>query len=176
MFAFINNNFRGNYSRAASFKLNATTDSGANWFGIQPTHVYNVVDIAATNPTTLLWGGGITGSTLIANGIYVGFQSNATWSGGQAQYIRLLDTTAGMTATNVNDMFLNADRFAAPVLTGLSNRTVAAGGTLAFAVNYTKDAGDTVELACASTLPPGTWSFTGPNAFSFSPTTNEALV
>jgi hypothetical protein len=127
VFAFINNNFRGNYSRAASFKLNATTDSGANWFGIQPTHVYNVVDIATTNPTTLLWGGGITGSTLIANGIYVGFQSNATWSGGQAQLIRLLDTTAGMTATHVNDMFLNADRFAAPVLTGLSNRTVAVG-------------------------------------------------
>jgi len=176
VFAFINNNFRGNYSRAASFKLNATTDSGANWFGIQPTHVYNVVDIAATNPTTLLWGGGITGSTLIANGIYVGFQSNATWSGGQAQYIRLLDTTAGMTATNVNDMFLNADRFAAPVLTGLSNRTVAVGDTLAFAVNYTKDAGDAVELSCASTLAPNNWTFTAPNSFSFAPTTNDLGV
>ena len=177
VFAFINNNFRADYSRAGSFRLNATNAAGANWFGIQPTHVYNVVDLAATNPTTMLWDApGQTGSTLIANGIYVGFQSNATWSGGQAQFLRLLDITAGMTPTNVNDMFANADRFAAPVLTGLSNRTVAAGGTLAFAVNYTKDAGDTVELACASTLPPGTWSFTGPNAFSFSPTTNELGV
>lgn len=176
VFAFVNNNFRSNYSRAASFKLNATTDSGANWFGIQPTHVYNVVDIAATNPTTLLWGGGITGSTLIADGIYVGFQSNATWSGGQAQYIRLLDTTAGMTATNVNDMFLFADRFAAPVLTGLSNRTVSVSNELAFAVNYTKDAGDTVELSCASTLAPNNWTFTAPNSFSFTPTTNDLGV
>lgn len=176
VFAFINNNFRGDYARAGSFRLNATNAAGANWFGIQPTHVYNVVDLAATNPTTLLWGGGITGSTLIANGIYVGFQSNATWSGGQAQFIRLLDTTAGMTATNVNDMFANADRYAAPVLTGLSNRTVAAGGTLAFDVNFTQDPGDTVELSCASTLAPGTWSFTAPNDFSFSPTTNELGV
>jgi hypothetical protein len=71
-----------------------------------------------------------------------------------------------MTATNVNDMFANEDRYAAPVLTGLSNRTVAAGGTLAFAVNYTKDPSDTVELACASTLAPGTWSFTAPKTTS----------
>ncbi len=176
VFAFINNNFRADYSRAASFKLNATTDSGANWFGIQPSHVYNVVDIAATNPTTLLWGGGITGSTLIANGIYVGFQSNATWSGGQAQFIRLLDITAGMTATNVNDMFLNEDRYAAPVLTGLSNRTVSVSNTLAFTVNYTQDAGDSVALSCASTLAPGSWSFTAPNNFSFTPTTNDLGV
>ncbi|MGD9613459.1 MAG: hypothetical protein AB7V22_11245, partial [Kiritimatiellia bacterium] len=177
VFAFINNDFRANYARAASFKLDAATDSGANWFGIQPAHVYNVVDLAATNPTTLLWEApGQTGSTLIANGIYVGFQSNATWSGGQAQFLRLLDVTAGMTPTNVNDLFANADRFAAPVLTGLSNRTVVADGTLAFAVNFTQDAGDAVELSCASTLAPGTWSFTAPNSFSFSPTTNELGV
>ena len=173
VFAFINNNFRGSQTRAASFKLNAVTASGANWFGIQPTHVYNVVNIAATNPTTLLWGGGITGSTLIANGIYVGFQTNATFSGGQAQYIRLLDITAGMTPTNVNDMYANMDRFAAPVLTGLSNRTVSVGDTLAFTVNVNKDAGDTVELSCASTLAPNHWTFTAPNSFSFTPTTND---
>ena len=176
VFAFVNNNFRSNYVRAGSFNLGATTASGANWFGIQPTHVYNVVNIAATNPTTLLWGAGITGSTLIANGIYVGFASNATWSGGQAQYIRLLDTTAGMTATNVNDMFANADRYEAPVLTGLSNRTVAVSNTLAFTVNYTKEAGDSVTLSCASTLAPDHWTFTAPNSFSFTPTTNDLGV
>ena len=176
VFAFINNNFRANYSRAASFKLNATTDSGANWFGIQPSHVYNVVDLASTNPTALLWGGGITGSTLIANGIYVGFQSNATWSGGQAQYIRLLDTTAGMGPTNVNDMFLNEDRLDAPVIAPISNRTVAVSNTLAFAVNVTNDPADTVVLSCASTLAPTHWTFTAPNNFSFTPATNETGV
>ena len=176
VFAFVNNNFRANYARAASFKLNATTDSGANWFGIQPTHVYNVVNLAATNPATMLWGGGITGSTLIASGIYVAFQSNTTWYGGQAQYLRLLDTTAGMTATNVNDMFANEDRYAAPVLTGLSNRTVSVSNTLAFSVTFTQDPGDSVALSCASTLAPGTWSFTAPNSFSFTPTTNELGV
>ena len=177
VFAFVNNNFRSNYNRAASFKLDAATPSGANWFGIQPAHVYNVVNIAATNPTTMLWGsGGITGSTLIANGIYVGFESNATWYGGQAQFLRLLDVTAGMTATNVNDMFATADRYAAPVLTGLSNRTVTVGDTLAFAVNYTQDAGDSVALSCDSTLAPNNWDFTAPNNFSFTPTTNDLGV
>lgn len=177
VFAFVNNNFRGNYSRAASFKLNATTASGANWFGIQPTHVYNVVNLAATNPTTLLWGGGITGSTLIANGIYVGFQSNATWSGGQAQYIRLLDTTAGMTATNVNDMFLNEDRLAAPVIAPISNRTVAVSNTLSFNVQVTKDPADSVSVSCASTLDTNHWTFTGTNyLFSFTPAGDETGV
>mgnify|MGYP003601668790 CR=1 FL=1 len=176
VFAFINNNFRADYSRAGNFRLNATNSAGANWFGIQPTHVYNVVNLAATNPTTLLWGGGITGSTLIANGIYVGFQSNATWSGGQAQYIRLLDTTAGMTATNVNDMFLNEDRLPAPVIATISNRTVAVSNTLAFAVDVAKDPADVVELTCQSDLAPNHWTFTAPNNFSFTPATNETGV
>ena len=176
VFAFINNNFRANPARAASFKLNATTTSGANWFGIQPTHVYNVVDIAATNPTTLLWGGGITGSTLIANGIYVGFQTNATFSGGQAQFIRLLDVTAGMTATNVNDMFANESRLPAPAIAPISNRTVAVSNTLAFAVNVTQAPGDAVTLTCQSTLAPNHWTFTAPNNFSFTPATNETGV
>ena len=177
VFAFVNNNFRGNYARAASFKLNATTASGANWFGIQPSHVYNVVDIAATNPTTLLWGGGITGSTLIASGIYVGFQSNTTWNGGQVQYLRLLDTTAGMTATNVNDMFLNEDRLDAPVIAPISNRTVAVSNTLSFNVQITKDPADSVDVTCASTLDTNHWTFTGTNyLFSFTPATNETGV
>ncbi len=177
VFAFINNNFRANFNRAASFKLNATTDSGANWFGIQPTHVYNVVDIAATNPTTLLWGGGITGSTLIASGIYVGFQSNATFTGGQAQFLRLLDTTAGMTATNVNDMYANEDRLDAPVIAAISNRTVSVGNTLSFTVNVTKDPADSVDVSCASTLAPNHWTFSGTNyLFSFTPATNETGV
>ncbi|HAL92967.1 MAG TPA: hypothetical protein DCM68_08095 [Verrucomicrobia bacterium] len=176
VFAFINNNFRANYNRAGNFKLNATNTAGANWFGIQPAHAYNVINIAATNPTTTLWETNKLGSELVANGIYVGFQSNATWSGGQAQFIRLLDITAGMTATNVNDMFLNADRLPAPVIATISNRTVAVSNTLAFAVQVTQDPADTVVLACASTLAPSNWTFTAPNNFSFTPAADETGV
>jgi len=173
VFVFVNNNFRANESRGGSFKVDAVTGTGANWFGIQADHLYNVVDIASANPTNYLWGAGTPGSELLANGIYVGFQSNATYQGGQAQYIRLLDRTAGMTATSVNDMFANPDRYPAPVITGLSNRTISVGATLAFSVNVTQDPADTVTLACASTLAPNNWDFTAPNSFSFTPVTGE---
>ncbi len=177
VFAFVNNNFRADYNRAGSFKLNATTDSGANWFGIQPDHVYNVVNIAATNPTTLLWSPSKTGSTIIAEGIYVGFQSNATWSGGQAQFLRLLDITAGMTGTTVNDMFLNEARLPAPVISPISNRVVAVSNTLAFTVMVTKDPADSVSVTCASTLDTNHWTFTGTNyLFSFTPEPGETGV
>lgn len=174
VFVFVNNDFRANQSRAASFLVNATVD-GKNWFGIDPTHTYNVVDIVSKNPTNLLWGAGIVGSQLIANGIYVGFQTNDTFYGGQAQYIRLLDITAGMTPTNVNDLFLNEDRIPAPVLSIQSNRTVAAGSTLSFPVSYTKDPADTVTLSALSTLAPNNWSLSGTN-FVFTPATNELGV
>ena len=176
VFAFVNNNFRANQSRAASFMVNATAPGGGNWFGIQPTHTYNVVNLCATNSTQLLWGAGILGSTIIADGIYVGFQAADSFTGGQVQYIRLLDTTAGMTATNVNDMFLNEARIPAPVVTPISNRTVSVSNTLAITVGVSKDPADTVTLSCQSTLPPGAWSFTAPNNFSFTPTTNELGV
>lgn len=170
VFAFVNNNFRANQARAASFFVNATVAGGANWFGIQPSHTYNVVNLAATNPATLLWGAGILGSDLIANGIYVGFQPSDSFTGGQAQYIRLLDITAGMGPTNVNDMFLNEVRIPAPVINGLSNRTVAVSNTLAFTLSVTKATNDVVTLECLSTLPPGAWSFSGPGNFTFTPT------
>ena len=172
VFAFINNNFRANYNRAASFKVDATT-GGNNWFGIQPTHSYNVVNIAATNPTTLLWTTNKLGSTIITEGIYVGFQSNATWSGGQAQFLRLLDISAGMTPTTVNNMFTNDNRLLAPVIVPVSNRTVAVSNTLAFTVTVNKDPADTVNLTCQSTLAPSNWTFTAPGNFSFTPGAGE---
>ena len=174
VFAFINNDFRTGYNRAGNFKLNATNSSGANWFGIQPEHVYNVVNIAATNPATMLWPApGFTGSTIIANGIYVGFQSNATWSGGQAQFLRLLDITEGMGPTDVNDLFLNEDRLPAPVIAPISNRTATVSNTLAFSVQVSKDPADVVELTCQSDLAPNHWTFTAPNNFSFTPAADE---
>jgi len=177
VFAFINNDFRGNQARAASFKLDAVADNGKNWFGIEPTHNYNVVDIASANPANLLWGAGIMGSELIANGIYVGFQPDASFYGGQAQYIRLLDMTAGMTAASVNDMYTNAVRYAAPVIAPLSNQVVAVSNTLSFALQVTKDPADTVEVSCASTLATNHWTFAGANyLFTFTPDATELGV
>ena len=176
VFAFVNNNFRGNQARAASFFVNATVSGGANWFGIQPTHTYNVVNLSATNPATLLWGGGILGSDIIANGMYVGFQPADSFVGGQVQYIRLLDITAGMGPTSVNDMFLNEVRIPAPIIAPISNRTMVVSNTLAIAVSVAKDPADVnPTMSCLSTLAPTTWSFTGTN-FVFNPTTNEVGV
>lgn len=171
VFAFINNNYVANQARAASFNLNATID-GKNWFGIDPTHLYNVINIAATNPAQMLWPSNYPGSKLINEGIYVGFQSSQTYYGGQAQYLRLLDITAGMTPTNVNDMFLNEPRIPAPVLAPQSNRAVAVSNTLSFAVSFTRDPGDTVTLSAQSTLAPTHWSLTGTN-FVFTPSQDE---
>ncbi|MCO5044443.1 MAG: alpha-amylase family glycosyl hydrolase [Kiritimatiellae bacterium] len=171
VFAFVNNDFRANQSRAASFKVDATVD-GNNWFGINPTHLYNVVDIASTNPVQTLWPSNYPGSKIISEGIYVGFHTNASFYGGQVQYIRLLDITAGMTPTNVNDMFRDEPRLAPPVLTGLSNRSVNVSNTLSFAVTFTKEPADVVTLSVQSTLAPDHWSFSGTN-FTFSPVASE---
>ena len=61
---------------------------------------------------------------------------------GERRVLRLLDTTAGMGPTNVNDMFLSEDRLPAPAIATISNRTVAVSNTLAFAVDVTKDPAD----------------------------------
>lgn len=90
VFAFVNNNPAGVPAPAQTFSLNATNAAGQNWFGIQPSHVYNVVDLIATNPAKYLWGaGGITGSSLIANGLYVGLP----YQGQHAHYLKLIDQT-----------------------------------------------------------------------------------
>jgi hypothetical protein len=135
-----------------------------------------VVDLASANPTNLLWGAGQLGSDLIANGIYVGFQTNDTFLGGQAQFLRLLDTTAGMGPTSVNDMFVDPDRLPAPVIASLSNRVVTVSNTLAFTVQVTADPADTVVLTAQSDLAPNHWTFTAPNQFSFTPAANETGV
>ena len=175
VFAFVNNNFRANGARTATFNVNATSSNGANWFGIQANRTYNVVDLASTNPTAMLWGtNGIAGSTLISNGIFVGFQTNTSFSGGQAQYLRLIDMTAGMTATNVNDYFANLPRLPAPQINAIGNRTVRVGQTLNFNVVLNVAQGDTATIAAASSLAPANWTFGGGLAqFSFTPVASE---
>jgi len=104
VFAFVNNNYWASTNRSATFFLNATI-GGNNWFGIQPTHNYNIVDLMSTNPTAYIWGTNDTlGSTLIANGIFVSLWDNA-YQGKQAQYLRLIDRTAGITPTNQIDYY-----------------------------------------------------------------------
>ena len=159
------------------FKLDATTFRGANWFGIQPAKSYNVVDLASTNPTAMLWGAeGKSGGDLITNGIYVGFQTNASFSGGQAQYLRLIDMTAGMTANDVNDYFADVQRLPAPQITAIGNRTIAVGETLSFPVTVNAAQGDTVSLAAASSLAPDHWTFNDSAQFSFTPVAAEEGV
>jgi glycosidase len=179
VFVFVNNDFRSNDARGAVFKLNAVTESGANWFGIQPTHRYNVVDLASDNPTRTLWDNvtpgnpGILGSTLIANGIFVGFQPADTFSGGQAQYLRLIDMTAGMTGESANDYSANPQRLPAPVIAPIGDRAVAVGEALNVVLNVTVAPGDTVLLSAASSLAPVNWTFNSSGQFTFTPTANE---
>ena len=171
VFAFVNNNFRGNAARSATFNVSATNSNGSNWFGIQANKTYNVVDLASIDPTNMLWGSnGIAGSSLIANGIYVGFETNKSFSGGQAQFLRLIDMTAGMTATNSNDYIANLPRMPAPQIVPIGNRAIPVGQTLTIPVTMTTAAGDAnVSLAAASNLGPSSWSLNNAAQFNFSP-------
>jgi hypothetical protein len=56
VFAFVNNNFRGNAARSATFNVSATNSNGSNWFGIQANKTYNVVDLASINPVPSSFG------------------------------------------------------------------------------------------------------------------------
>ncbi len=76
--------------------------SGSNLFGIKSGRTYNVRNIAAYHPAargTWLWGGGVNGSTLLTNGVFVGLNgvpaTNAGWAAMpfEAQYLKLSDVT-----------------------------------------------------------------------------------
>ena len=71
--------------------LSAAT-GGANRFGIRPAHKYNVANLLASDPTAHLWAADRFGSDIISTGLTVGLTASAT-SGGQAQYLKLIDTT-----------------------------------------------------------------------------------
>lgn len=101
VFAFINNNpdpnlSGGSTNRWQTYALDATT-GGKNWFGIESGHTYDIVDLMSANPTSYIWGaGGISGDSLIANGITVGLTGNPDL-GEQAQYLKLVDLAVGLT-------------------------------------------------------------------------------
>ncbi len=177
VFVFVNNDFRDDEERSATFDLSAEVSPGVNWFGIQPGHTYNVVNIASADPTNLLWGSeGQTGATLIESGIYVGFQDTDTYTGGQAQYLRLLDITAGMDAHTVNDYIATRARLPAPEIEPIGDRSVDVGASLGIEVNVTADPADSVTLTVASDLPPINWSLSEAGEFSFTPEEGEKGV
>ncbi len=73
--------------------MDATAANGTNWFGILPTHEYNIVNLLSTNPTEEIWTtGDMLGSSLISSGIFVEVSGDVTL-GEQAQYLRLIDKT-----------------------------------------------------------------------------------
>ncbi len=104
VFAFVNLN-RGS-ANAEVFRLNVDTDTnGQNDFGIRPSRLYNVRNLAAytaldaTRSQTRLFPTARLGSDLIANGLYVGLNATPTTNGAwasapyEAQYLKLEDVT-----------------------------------------------------------------------------------
>jgi hypothetical protein len=106
VFAFVNNNYAGSSNRWGTFNVNAVTATGSNRFGIVTGHNYNLVNLLASDTNAHVWSQDVTGSTLISGGITVGLTASGT-SGGQAQYLKLIDTTQS-TAGQVND-YANPD-------------------------------------------------------------------
>jgi hypothetical protein len=102
VFAFVNLDVTN--AQQGHFNVNVSCN-GANLFGIQPGRLYNVKNLAAYQDAstdrrqTWLWSGGIAGSNLLANGIFVSLNAvptaNAGWTNApfEAQYLKLYDVT-----------------------------------------------------------------------------------
>jgi glycosidase len=119
-----NNNQQGN------FNVNIT-QNGANLFGIKSNRVYNVKNIAAytaidpTRRNHFLVPGGVTGTNLLNNGLFVWLKRVPATDGGwstdpfEAQYLKLYDVTPPpapsapvVVGTTNNYLFTNALTFA----------------------------------------------------------------
>ncbi len=120
-----------NNAQTGDFDVNIT-QNGSNLFGLQPGRLYNVKNIAAylgadpNRRNDWLWNGGsggIAGSNLLANGVFVTLNpvptSNAGWANApfEAQYLKLYDVTPpptpsgpGIGTTN-NYVFTNVVTF-----------------------------------------------------------------
>ncbi|HEY3762891.1 MAG TPA: hypothetical protein VGN23_14190 [Verrucomicrobiae bacterium] len=110
-----------NNTQGGMFDVNITRN-GSNLFGIQSNRLYNVRNISAytaidpNRRTYWLWNngsGGIAGSNILANGIYVSLNpvpaSNAGWSSVpfEAQYLKLYDVTPPPTPSTPNAVATN---------------------------------------------------------------------
>ena len=102
VFAFAN--IDRNNNQSGTFNVNIT-QGGSNYFGIKPGRTYNVKNIAAytaidpNRRNVWLWGAGITGSNVLANGVFVSLNkvpaSDPAWATSpfEAQYLKLYDVT-----------------------------------------------------------------------------------
>ena len=93
-----------NNQQSGTFDVNIT-QNGSNLFGLQPARIYNVKNISAytaidpNRRNYWLWNGGIAGSNVLANGIFVSLNpvpaANAGWTSApfEAQYLKLYDVT-----------------------------------------------------------------------------------
>ena len=139
-----------NTTQSGNFNVNLT-QNGANLFGIKPSRIYNVKNISAytgidaNRRNYWLWGGGIAGSNVLANGVYVSLNpvptTNGGWTGNpfEAQYLKLYDVTPppatsapGIGSTN-NYVFGNSVTLSWPAVTdaegGVSGYHVLVGTT-----------------------------------------------
>jgi hypothetical protein len=103
VFAFAN--LDRNNQQQGNFNVNIT-QNGANLFGIKAGRTYNVRNIAAytaydpNRRNYWLWGAGIVGSNVLANGVFVALNpvpaADSTWTNApfEAQYLKLYDITS----------------------------------------------------------------------------------
>lgn len=125
-----------NGAQTGTFKIDIT-QNGSNLFGIKPGRLYNVKNIAAytaidgNRRNYWLWNGGmggIAGSNVLANGVYVSLNpvpgSDGGWAAQpfEAQYLKLYDVTPppaplapGIGSTN-NYVFGNSVTFTWPAV------------------------------------------------------------
>ncbi|HMP96167.1 MAG TPA: hypothetical protein PKA51_04545 [Kiritimatiellia bacterium] len=103
VFGFVN--LDRNITRTNTFDVDITVN-GSNLFGIKPGRIYNVHNIAAfggidpNRKFSWLWGGGISGSDILNNGIFVSLNrvptNAALWTTNPYEplYLKLYDITA----------------------------------------------------------------------------------
>ncbi len=101
VFVFANNNHLADPTVAQTFDLKA---GDPNYFGIERGKSYNVVDLISTNPSSYLWPTNKTGAELLDLGLYVGLP----YQGHHAQYLKLVDQTAGAYQDQDNDGIFDA--------------------------------------------------------------------
>ena len=140
-----------NNAQQGNFNVNIT-QGGSNLFGIKPSRIYNVKNIAAytaingNRRDVWQWGAGIAGSNVLANGVFVSLNPVPSTNGGwatnpfEAQYLKLYDVTPppalasapGIGSTN-GYVFGNSVVFTWPAVTdsegGISSYHVTVGTT-----------------------------------------------
>ena len=90
--------------QSGNFNVNISL-GGSNYFGLKPGRTYNVKNIAAytaidpNRRNVWLWGSGIVGSNVLANGVFVSLNkvpaTDGAWTNApfEAQYLKLYDVT-----------------------------------------------------------------------------------